>query len=269
MRKLIQSGFTLIEIMFVIAILAVVSAIGLNTYKQRTENAKLDRASLQIQQILQSGSAYYVNHVGDTEPWPNSITQIEFRPYLPFGGSDTAPLNPWGHDYQTITPGSQQLRFGVTTVLPSEKLAQRLASKLPNAEVTGKTVDAEITIPGQAEFINTKTVVVASMGHFELNNANNHINTIQFTCPKGAEGDIFTAISAITPSKTTIQTIPVTPIYTAQTVKQSCLSTGDENDYRCTISTSLTGPTAVNGVNNTAASMGTITINYLTMCKPI
>ena len=56
MERSAQKGFTLVEIMVVMAILAVLSAIAVPTYRDYTESVKMSKTNLHFQQAVPSAA---------------------------------------------------------------------------------------------------------------------------------------------------------------------------------------------------------------------
>ena len=98
-KKCIQEGFTLIELIFVVAILGVMATIGLTMFQKQALTNKVDKAAMQMQQLAQSASAFYV----DNGEWPaltaNGPEPIEFRNYLPLESDGSRYTDPWGGLY--------------------------------------------------------------------------------------------------------------------------------------------------------------------------
>ena len=69
MNKQKSLGFTLIEILFVIAILSVVASIGIATFQQRTSSTKLQKAALQLKALSQAALDAY----NDNRIWPHVV----------------------------------------------------------------------------------------------------------------------------------------------------------------------------------------------------
>lgn len=117
-------GFTLLEILFVISIIAVIATIGLTTMQQRAQKVKIEKTALQMQQILQAGLAYYNDN---NNTWPNP-PKPSFDPYIPINGK----TSPWGESY--TWGGRNKALFRVCTAPTfSKQMAERIASQLPNA----------------------------------------------------------------------------------------------------------------------------------------
>lgn len=69
MRPINSRGFTLFELLLVIAIIAVMASLGMLTYRRHAENQRLDRTALEMQQVLSAALAFNTNN-GTT--WPEA-----------------------------------------------------------------------------------------------------------------------------------------------------------------------------------------------------
>jgi prepilin-type N-terminal cleavage/methylation domain-containing protein len=178
-----SQGFTLVELLLVIAVIAVLLTFGLSTYRERALNLKAEKVAQQMQLILQAGANYYVRN----NCWPNNlppnpspnhrcINNPSSEPFMP----DYFPIGPMRHpsnpyNYRLYNPFAsnpnsnaddatkayQYSRAGIAPneegifqvesgVLPTNEFAQRVAALLPNAWVmTNSTkVAAQISPPG-------------------------------------------------------------------------------------------------------------------------
>src|SRR5262249_9514404 len=86
-----QKGFTLVEMLLVLVITATLIYAALGYFQQRTLQMRMDRTSIQMQQILNAGLAFYVANSN----WPTDITTDLQGTYLP----NITPTNPWGQTY--------------------------------------------------------------------------------------------------------------------------------------------------------------------------
>lgn len=191
--KLKFLGFTLIEIIFVIAILGIIITLGISYTSKFSERAKEKTAALQIQQILQAGMSYYV----DYGEWPDkgntSIKSVFYKNYLPISknnqGVNPLDSNPWqslnsgkvGYYWEyTGTSESPDDKtkglFKVSTEAPNEDTAKRVISLLPNAFYESPNIVAEVGIPGQAMDVSHGYVI--SAGSFKVTAA--YDNTCSF-----------------------------------------------------------------------------------------
>jgi prepilin-type N-terminal cleavage/methylation domain-containing protein len=65
-----QQGYTLIELLLVIAIISMISAFAIVAYRQNTENNRIDQAALEMQQVLEAAISYNVS--SSAGAWPNA-----------------------------------------------------------------------------------------------------------------------------------------------------------------------------------------------------
>lgn len=105
-RKL--HGFTLIEMLLVLVILATLAAIVIPRFTGRSEQARVTAAQSQISAFQLALDAYEV----DTGSYPRELQSLVNEPsgvrgwqgpYLQKG----IPLDPWGNEYVYRYPGSQ------------------------------------------------------------------------------------------------------------------------------------------------------------------
>lgn len=89
--KVSLKGFTLIEVMLVLVIVSIIIWASVGYVQQKALQMRIDRASIQMQQILNAGMAYYVSN----GHWPATIGDL-LGTYLP-----SQMKNPWGQDYTT------------------------------------------------------------------------------------------------------------------------------------------------------------------------
>lgn len=185
-------AFTLLEMLLVIAIMAIMASLGLVMYRRHAETNRIDKVSLEMQQVLAAALAYNVNAVA----WPadhatcNDATvtpaQTSFvDQYLPNGifKSSLGSHFCWAGDTNNVPAGGKVVRFWVALLLPAGEaglhMANLLAAKLPNgitttdptqnppgsgpaaaAACTGNEpcyVRAEVLIPGTATVSETET----------------------------------------------------------------------------------------------------------------
>lgn len=188
-------GFTLLELLLVIIILAVLASLGIGFYQQRSTDEKLTKTAQQMQQILQAASAYYV----DNSCWPNSpacaANPISFNQYLPVASL----TNPWGNAYKFQAEPTFGKKFQVYSgALPNPQnktpnpFVARLQSLLPSAAIdpaNANQVFSEIVIPGKQLPIVGKYVIQHIGGSSIMHNGDtggqNPASPFQFSCPKG------------------------------------------------------------------------------------
>lgn len=112
MHKAKASGFTLIEIMVVVAILAILAAVIVPKLMSRPDEARVVAAKQDIATIVQALKLYRLDNLR----YPTSeqgLAALVIRPTLaPFppnwrsgGYLERLPKDPWGNPYQYLSPG--------------------------------------------------------------------------------------------------------------------------------------------------------------------
>lgn len=154
MTKRKNTGFTLLEMLLVLAIISVLLAMGINYYQQKMLSMRIERTVIQSEQILNAGLAYFVANgkwpcaagsFGESSgcPLDNLISQN----YLP----NKIIVSPWGQKYEigvsaSDTTGTikQQSNFYVYTQIPamvnSAVVATTIMGQLPMAYISSQEV---------------------------------------------------------------------------------------------------------------------------------
>jgi prepilin-type N-terminal cleavage/methylation domain-containing protein len=170
LKKFYRSrGFTIIELLFVVAIIGVLFALSLSTYQKRADGAKVQKAAAQMEQILQAAVIYHADHncwpagnfteenhpPTDCPPNPEPGPSNPLAPYLPSGSTPS----PWAiktdanvnfdYSYGPINYDETIKKYNlykVSLTLPSSLsyLTKRIAALLPIA-----TVDNDNTVTAQ------------------------------------------------------------------------------------------------------------------------
>jgi prepilin-type N-terminal cleavage/methylation domain-containing protein len=132
-----EQGFTLLEMLLVLVIISSIVIMGLNYTLQKSAELRRDKATLQYQQILNAGLAYYLSE----SKWP-TLEDLQVAPggYLP----NIPLINPWGYPYEVaeITPKKEGgTLFYVYSQVPAKNAtdlaqANALAGRLPMAFTT-------------------------------------------------------------------------------------------------------------------------------------
>ena len=101
-QKLREYGFTLIEMLLVSAIVASLLILGANYMQGKLQATQVDRASVQMQQIMNAALSYYVNN----GQWPQDATNpttVSAIPILQAGNYLPANMSsPWGTPYLAV-----------------------------------------------------------------------------------------------------------------------------------------------------------------------
>ena len=105
-----RQGFTLIEVLVVVAILGILAAIVVPRIMDRPDEAKRVAAKADIGAIVQALKLYRLDNgfYPSTDQGLGSLVQRpttnpapgNWKPYL-----DKLPRDPWGADYQDLSPG--------------------------------------------------------------------------------------------------------------------------------------------------------------------
>ena len=102
-------GFTILELLLVIAILGILTTYYLSYFQQRTQDVKINRATQQIQELLQAASSFYLKY----GHWRTSCADANFIPFIPTGST----LNPWGTNKPYICqPTTSGKKFQIISI---------------------------------------------------------------------------------------------------------------------------------------------------------
>ena len=109
MRQRGTAGFTLIEIMIVVIIIAIMGAMVLPRLTGRTEEARRKRAQVDIANVESAIDLYEL----DTGKFPSQLGDLFQAPgdlrdgtwHGPYLKKRTQPVDPWGHGYIYQHPG--------------------------------------------------------------------------------------------------------------------------------------------------------------------
>lgn len=178
-------GVTLIEMLLVMVIVGMLIYMSIGYLLQQTQAMRVNKASAQIQQILNAGLSYYVNN----GTWPATINDLATNGmYLQAQGFP----NPWGNAYASKANAAGTLFYVYTPITSATASgsaaasANSVAGTLPmayttasngtpppapgaggNACTAGSTtcyVVASVNIPGQ-NFANIGSVNFAGLYH--------------------------------------------------------------------------------------------------------
>jgi prepilin-type N-terminal cleavage/methylation domain-containing protein len=163
-----NSGVTLVEILLVLVIIGVMLYMGIGYIQNRTEALRIDRTSMQMQQILNAALAYYVLNGS----WPPNLATLQGN-YLP---PATVPyLSPWGGVYNfairtdSASPATFPPQLYVWTSIPGDKSranALAISTSLPLAYTSAAAGSPGVAPPSAASVctnLSASCNVVASV----------------------------------------------------------------------------------------------------------
>jgi general secretion pathway protein G len=114
-----QRGFTLIEIMVVVVILAVLGALVVPNILGKVDTARVTAAKTDINSIKQALDLYRLDNFKypTTEQGLQALVKQPADPtitnYPPHGYLSTLPKDPWGNPYIYTSPGSDGREFEI------------------------------------------------------------------------------------------------------------------------------------------------------------
>ncbi len=179
-----QAGYTLIELLLVVAVISLIAALGVKTYRDKSESDRINIAALNIQHILEAGISYNVANKG---LWPKNNWNPSCSPpqdddfvknFLPNESNQSNFGTPvcWSGDGNPNDPTQEQKANRFWAALTTGKdanainLAKRIAARLPNAIITnnpsqeGATpTNTVVTMPGGSS--ENSSTYVAGMGY--------------------------------------------------------------------------------------------------------
>ncbi len=199
-----HSGYTLIELMLVVAVIALIAALGVKTYRDKAQSDRINMAALGMQHVLESAMAYNVANKGH---WPkenwnskdclisNAADDPFVQTYLPNQNyqSNFGTHYCWSGNNQNNEP-TAPLFWAAMPVPGSDApeatdFAKRIAARLPNAIITDNPsaastganycnnnpcyVKAAVAIPSQTSNNNSGFLLVG-MGYCMPQDPNNN-----------------------------------------------------------------------------------------------
>lgn len=235
-----QQGYTLLEVMLAIVIIASISVFSMSIFQQQSMNSQIDRVGLQVQQWLEAAKAYYV----DNNAWPDgyssantdcTTTGKDPTVSLLEGNCGPAPRkqyiqagleqNAWGQAFRLLPPSQQanpgSVMFQVESPVPLTLknpiiTAQRLASKLPNAIVVSDAGSvgtlAAMTIPGSAS-VTGGNIVIQSITSFTCSRSGVICKTINKpVCTGNLQPNIYLSLQGFNSAKDDSSTSTIGPV---------------------------------------------------------
>ncbi len=94
------AGFTLVEIMVVIAILGLLSTLVVTNVMDQNEYAKLQKGSADVSQVKSTVDSYTIRSVATELPTWEMLIKPDGRGTVWLPGFAQAPRDPWGNEYE-------------------------------------------------------------------------------------------------------------------------------------------------------------------------
>jgi general secretion pathway protein G len=116
-----RRGFTLIELMLVMVIIAILAAIIIPKFAGRSEQARVTRVIADLATLKQGLQAFEIDN-GRYPTQDEGLQALVTNPgNLPDWHAylDKLPMDPWGHPYQYHCPGQNGQDFDVYSLGPS------------------------------------------------------------------------------------------------------------------------------------------------------
>ena len=113
-RQRERGGFTLMEVLLVLAILVILGATAVGIFSGVQASANVKTAQFQVENIDQASERYnalvgmYPEQLTDLTQQPQHLTPSKWGgPHL-----EDLPLDPWGNQYEYVYPGQQNAHLG-------------------------------------------------------------------------------------------------------------------------------------------------------------
>ncbi len=134
--RLQKAGFTLLEILLVIAVVGILATLAVSQVKKQAENKRINRVATQFQYVMEAAVAY--ESADADRKWPPAAAPANdsfIKNYLPNGNRKSA----LGEDFSWYGADGNSKKHPLFTVylkVPGAdpmKTAQQIAAQLPNA----------------------------------------------------------------------------------------------------------------------------------------
>ena len=222
-----QRAFTLIEVLFVIALLSVMAAFSISLCQQKSENERVDKTALEMQQIMQAAILYH----SDTGNWPDSRnTNGTFETqYILLNGK--IPQTAWGKDFSYYLSTVDKNIFQVIAPVSTKQIAGQLSEHLPFANIAmlsgGYTVTAQEDVLSTAN--NSSPYIITGLGSQWVQTGG--VYNINVTCPANWTAHLWTSLNSV---EITPQNVTQSWTFSPETVTSPCTPFG-ANTYQCPI----------------------------------
>lgn len=292
-----QVGFTLIELLLVIAVLAIMTSIAIVTVRRDSETKRIDKAALEIGQVLQAATTYYVDH----QVWPQATSDFSVckapqdkysfqNVYLPNGNAQSVFGYPYCWGATTPSGPLFQVLMQVppqTTPLATEILAKRIAARLPSGKAMQCDqsdtcfVRAEIPRPTGVAGGFASSGTVAALGYCQANDPNLNKNCqdegydnvgqhyrITFNACEDTDASIVAAPDFYDYTKTDSSSHSLAEL-SAKQIDNSCvIDKAHPNKESCDVLVQAKVCSASRCAHHSLKGWGSVGISYMVACMP-
>ena len=136
MMKKVQKGFTLIELMIVVAIIGILAAIAIPAYQDYTIRSQVSEG-LNLAGAVKTAVAERYSQTG---VWPTTLTELGI---VDAGGAETPPTGKYVTSVDMVGPGTIQITYGnqANAAIAAETLALQ-AFLSPNQDLVWRCGNA-------------------------------------------------------------------------------------------------------------------------------
>jgi general secretion pathway protein G len=113
-----HSGFTLLEILVVMAILGILAVIVVPRLSEKPKQARRLKAVLQIKSLQDALEEFHIDRsvYPTSEQGLESLTHSDAEEGKRYLDSDRIPLDPWGHAYLYLSPGLEGRAYDILSL---------------------------------------------------------------------------------------------------------------------------------------------------------
>ncbi|HCC06953.1 MAG TPA: hypothetical protein DEP72_02125 [Clostridiales bacterium] len=163
-KKFNNKGFTLLELIIVITVLAILSAVAVQSFSGQGQGAKISAHASNIAQIENAADRYATDFV-----WKKTDLQVEIgdaHPLVTMGYLKKAPLNPWKKDKSIggavdLKAYSYVLDYKIVDI--NGKLKLNVIPRLIQVDSSGAIDAANMEATTDAEKVSAAVFVPADM----------------------------------------------------------------------------------------------------------
>lgn len=121
---IIKAGFTLIELMAVVAIITILAAIMIPNVAKHVERGRMARVEADMDVLIKAISLFQIDHEGDL-PKTENLSELWSDPKGPYISSDDKMETPWKGRY-IFNPGTTSYKISATDKNGNEKLSKTI-----------------------------------------------------------------------------------------------------------------------------------------------